>query len=292
MNEVRKIIQFSKFSVWSIVLLALLYSSCKDQVSTADFEKLEVKWKLIKNHLAESPYGECEFIFINNSGNTISSDDWTLDFNQITFFEESKGDTSIGKIVHINGYLHRFIPGSKFTIKAGDSIKYRYISPEPIIKAGYAPRGGYIVLQSKPIAIQEIQVSGFDQLENVFPDSNILSSVPTALSIYDHNAMIQGLLGSDQNCPIIPSPNKYEKTNLTFILTKETSINYSSEFENEAIYFQTFLDKHLNVKVNRNKNGSENDGNINLQFKKEIIGSESYELLINDKSIHSFYLNI
>ena len=86
------------------------------------FEKLTLKWRLIKNPANESGANKAAFIFINNGPETIKTGKWSLYFNQSFLKPKQPADLANGKIEHLNGDLYRYVPHSNFTLRQGDSL--------------------------------------------------------------------------------------------------------------------------------------------------------------------------
>ena len=227
-------------SFLSFFFIILIIYGCYQKEN--DFTKFELSWHFVRNELqGDKPVGVARMIFRNQGKNDIKAGSWHIDFNQITFFEKSKGDTTIGEINHVNGYLNRFTPGNSFVIKAGDSLVYEYISNEPFIKAGYAPRGAYVVDGDKITELPEIRVSGFENLNNVFPDPAILATVPTAENTFDYNQLIQSYKSVDLRSKIIPGPEFSKKLPDSFILTSDVAIVTDLSTIGEAEFLGDFL---------------------------------------------------
>jgi len=256
----------------------LLISSCQPKTQKLDLALLEVNWRLIKNFIDDSPKAECQLIFKNNGQTVITHENWSLDFTQIMFFEQSIGDTTIGVINHVNGYLNRFIPGSKFKIQPGDSLIYNYVSPSPIIKASYAPAGAYIVTDGKAIEIRDIQITGFDDLAKVFPDTTVYKTVPNADNTFDKYQKIHSFGTDEEKCPIVPTPLSYQPNGQSYVFGENSIISFDAIFESEAQYLQDFLKNQLtlNTKI-QIKNGN-TSGGINLVLNPKIEGKEAYEI--------------
>jgi len=231
-----------------IILPVYLLTGCStsSQKTAERLEQLEVKWSLVQNHHPDR-LSEVQFVFINNGTREVKYGNWVMDFNQDTFLPHSMADSTKGLVEHINGYLFRFIPGEAFVIKPGDSLVFDYIYRRPVVKECLAPTGAYFVINkgtSKEMIVQndDITVLPFDDLERVFPDPDIRSTVPNARNKFERNQNI-AVLPHDQTGKIIPTPFQIRKTEGTVELNEQTVIYYEKGLENEAEYLVLTIER-------------------------------------------------
>jgi hexosaminidase len=176
-----------------------------------------------------------------------------MDFNQNTYMPHSMADPAKGLVEHINGYLFRFTPGETFLIQPGDSLVFNYISNRHFVKESLAPIGAYFVINKgtgKEMIIQndDVTVLPFDDLERVFPNPDIRSTVPTARNKFERNKNIT-VLQHDQTGKIIPTPFQVRETEGTIELNEQTVIYYEKGLENEAEYLVSTIERLFGVSL-------------------------------------------
>ncbi len=179
-----------------------------------------------------------EFIFANNSQTTVKYGDWALYWNQNTLRMSEMSDSLLGVVEHLNGDLYRFLPGKEFMLKPGDSVAVRYSYKGYLIKNSDSPAGAYFVINlgqdnESVVLPGSFTTAPFVNLQAIFPDPEILSTVPTAANQYASNHNIT-TLASARAGKIIPTPAKMVQLPGKVQIIESTSITHEKGLENEA----------------------------------------------------------
>lgn len=220
------------------IAAAALISACSAGTNTNDsnFSDLSVRWRVIEN----TPDETCiaEFIFANAGKATLKQDNWALYWNQNTLRMAEMPDSEKGVVEHVNGDLYRFNPRSTFELKPGDSLTVRYSYRGFLIKNSDSPSGAYFVINigqenESVILPKSFTTVPLDNLQAIFPDPDIMSSVPTAANQYASNLNIRELPKS-QSGKIIPSPAQMVHLPGKVQVTGSTVISHQRGLENEA----------------------------------------------------------
>ena len=257
--------------------------------NTKEFEQLTVKWKLVENTKKEKETCKAAFTFINNGSVAVNTGNWAMYFNQNTLVPMPSDESDKGAVEHINGDLYRFVPGSSFKINPGDSLVFGYRYKGMLVKERDAPIGAYFVLNSKNnvetiVKAGDVTVSPYNDLYRVFPDSAVVSTVPTAASQYILNQHIP-VLPPDQVGKIIPTPFRTKPGKGSVVLNESTLVYYASGLEKEALFLVTSVEKHFGTKLLMRKGKGTEPNSITLEtvpLKVNGISEEAYKLAVTE----------
>ena len=252
--------------------------------NTSEFEKLTIKWRLIKNPKSETETNKSAFTFINNGAETIKTGNWALYFNQSFLKPMQSDELTQGKIEHLNGDLYRYVPDSSFTLRQGDSLIFEYEAAGILFNEKYAPQGAYIVYDDSKIIAKDLNIASITDYSDIFSDSAFVATIPTASNQYLINQNIPDL-PTDDIGKIIPSPYSIKSGKGSVTLDKTSTIYYSNSLKNEASYLVTLMDKYLGAKL-KMKEGVGTDANsISLKTAPLIvneISNEAYSLAVHE----------
>ena len=222
-----------------------------------EFQKLTIKWRLIKNPQSETETNKAAFTFINNGTDTIKTGKWWLYFNQSFLKPKQSDDLTKGKIEHLNGDLYRYVPDSGFTLRPGDSLLFEYEGAGILFNEKYAPQGAYIVCDDSKIIAKDLTVAPLTDYTNIFSDSAFIATIPTAANQYLINQNIP-VLPSGSIGQIIPSPYTIKPGKGGVTLDKTTTVYYSNSLKKEADYLVSLMEKYLGTKLKMKEgNGTE-----------------------------------
>jgi len=248
--------------------------------------ELKVKWQLLEN----TREGTCiaEFSFVNNSQEIVKYGDWALYFNQNTLQPAEMPNAKLGVVEHMNGDLYRFLPGEAFMLKPGDSVAIRYSYSGFLIKDRDAPVGAYFVVnlgneKEKVVLPNSFSTAPFDNLEAIFPDPDILSTVPIASRQYTNNQIIT-TLPKTQVGKIIPSPAKMTSSSGKVQIDKSTVVAYNKALENEAQMLAASIQKLFGIKLRLAEGTAPSKNAIELKtspLSVSGVSAEAYHLSIS-----------
>ncbi len=226
------------FIMLYLIFVLGISNSCSKQNSDNSnaFSQLHVKWRLVENKIHEGTIAE--FSFINKSEVPVKYGNWSLFFNQNTLHVGKLFNQGLGAVEHVNGDLYRFFPREEFLLIPGDSISIKYSYKGHLIKKSDCPAGAYFVVNAREknemVELPgQFTISGFENIEHIFPDPEILSTVPTPANEYHKNQTINALSGVEFG-KILPSPVSLEQTSGYFKLNEKTRIHFEEGLENEA----------------------------------------------------------
>lgn len=235
----------------AIAFISLLLACNSGAVKNkAALTPMDVKWQMKKNSATETCHAM--FIFLNNGNDTVKYGNWALYFNQNTLDMGEMPDAEKGTVEHVNGDLYRFLPGKAFVLKPGDSITVNYFYKGFMVKYSDAPAGAYFVFEpgkeSESIVTPgSFTISPFDNLEDIIPYPEVISTVPTAANQFVHNQNITALSG-EQVGKIIPSPQKMVPLPGKLQVDAATVISYKKGLENEARFLAVSMQKLFGIK--------------------------------------------
>jgi len=272
-------------SIVALTCLVLL-SACSSGTDThATLSQVAVKWKFLENR----PDVSCSaaFTFINRSSETIQQGNWALYFNQNTLRMGQMPDSLKGVVEHINGDLYRFLPGKEFIVNPGDSIIIGYSYSGYMIKDSDSPAGAYFVTnlgKENELVVMpgSFTTTSFDNLQAIFPDPDILSTVPTAANQYLKNQDIT-TLSKAQTGKIIPTPAKMVQSPDKVQINEATVIAYQNGLENEAQILTESVKKlfGINLTVVEGKAAANNAIELSIVPVTVLgVSSEAYQLSV------------
>lgn len=268
-----------------IYLICLNFGSLGAKVDNSDkFEKLALKWRLIKNPANESGANKAAFIFINNGPETINTGKWSLYFNQSFLKPKQPADLANGKIEHLNGDLYRYVPHSNFTLRQGDSISFEYEADGILFNEKYAPQGAYIVYDDSKIINKDLNIVPITDYTNIFPDSEFVATLPTAANQYVINQKIP-VLPTDKIGKIIPSPYSIKSGKGGVTLDKNATVYYSKTLKKEAEYLASLMEKYLGKKLKIKEGNGAEANSITIKtapLKINGVSAESYSLTVGE----------
>ncbi len=264
-----------------LFLITILLKSCAtpktDEISVSLF------WKMGKNQVEEGFY-ENTFLLVNE-GNKPLDKHWIIYFNQMP--AAIKSDNNLpAHIQQISSSYYKIFPSSSYReLAPKDTLAITFRAQGSILKNSGAPEGAYIVgkdkngkeLPPKSILIRaepfkyDFQWSrtGFDELP--YPDGNYLYEKNKILSKEVH------LRKTD----IFPSIKSVKELGGKFSFTKEVSLKYDPEFENEALLLKEKLHFLYQCEIAEN-------APTQIFLKKQtatVINSEYYEMDLNNGQV-------
>lgn len=245
----RKSFKYIALIVSLFYLIALNIGCSETKLANSnEFEKLTIKWRLIKNPKSETETNKAAFTFINNGTDTIKTGKWSLYFNQSFLKPKQSDDLTKGKIEHLNGDLYRYVPDSGFTLRQGDSLLFEYEGAGILFNEKYAPQGAYIVYDDSKIIAKDLDIAPLTDYTNIFSDSAFIATIPTAANQYLINQNIP-VLPSGTIGKIIPSPYTIKPGKGSVALDKTTTVYYSNALKKEADYMVSLMEKYLGTKL-------------------------------------------
>lgn len=278
------------YSTTLIVSLILLYScSTRNDKDNLGITQLEINWRLVGNNPDETC--QAEFKFINGGDEIISNENWILYFNQNTLATAEMPDSLLGIVEHVNGDLYRFLPGKNFRVKPRDTIIVKYAYKGFLIKERDSPVGAYFV-HSPGKKNEQVLIPGkfsadpFDNLEAIFPDPAILSTVPTASNQFEKNKIIT-VLPSSKVGKIIPRPARLRSLPGRVAINDSTKIFYTKALENEATFLAASIKKLFGIELSLAESNVNSDNTIKLGLAPgnvQHLTAEAYHLLIKEDS--------
>lgn len=265
----------------------LLITSCRTspEVNQTGLSELNVRWQMVENTAQQTC--NAEFTFINDGLSVINYGNWALYFNQNTLRMGEMPDSSKGVVEHVNGDLYRFLPGKEFTVKPGDSIIIGYSYKGFMIKDSDSPAGAYFVNNlgndnETVILPGSFYIAPFDNLQAIFPDPDILSTVPTAANQYTKNKDIR-ILTKTQTGKIIPTPAKIVSSPGKVQINEATVIAYQKGLENEAQILTESVEKLFGINLSVKEGKSSMNNAIELSLEPVMVSgvsAEAYQLSI------------
>lgn len=240
-------------------------------------EKIQVKWELIDNNYQGQRRSLTKFTIINRSNHPIPPQGWDLWFSNMRSIDVNsiQGDFTIK---HINGDLYKLSPSGSFDgLGISDSLEIRMEIKNRIPNFTDAPSGLYITSDLIEPSIQPItNVSALPFSYSAEHDKKVLSE------LYDKNEKIKIKINEPIPLSIIPSPKRLTLTNKHFILDRGVKIIGADEFHREI--------KRIKGEIFSSNLGEQEgfteDSENTIRFEKlSSLGSEAYELIINENEI-------
>ncbi|MDO8951477.1 MAG: glycoside hydrolase family 20 zincin-like fold domain-containing protein, partial [Draconibacterium sp.] len=273
----------------SVFIVFVFLASCSGSVKNPGqfSEKLVVTWEHLENVWGEPTNSRSCFTFINK-GNSELNSHWVLYFNQATIMPVNGGDSLIGRIEHINGDFYRFVPGEKFLLQPGDSIRIEYGYKGVMIKESDSPTGVYMVFYGETEKQQIVQLKNYtakpySDFSKIFSGMDELVTNPRNQYIKNQSL---SLLNSESVGKIIPSPFDAVYGKSEFKLNAETQVFYQAEFKNEADFLVSAIESNTGLKL-QIKEGKSSGGNLIELKTAEInvngITKEAYQLKVSSK---------
>jgi hexosaminidase len=171
----------------------------------------------------------------------------------------------------------------------GDSLVFDYALRGWVVKESFAPDGAYFVVNRGArnelvVRSNDIVVMPFDDLDAVFPDPDIRSTVPDAANKFERNRHIE-TLPYDQVGKIIPTPFRTRSTRGTVELNERTEIYFEKGLENEADYLVSTINRIFGVRLPKKEGKGQGAHSISLglaSLQVNGVSREAYLLTIAD----------
>ncbi|SFG83541.1 family 20 glycosylhydrolase [Pedobacter insulae] len=235
---------------------------------------LSVMWQLLGNdHLGKAQF-LASFTLFNKGKTEIDLKDFKLYFSYPRVINSVI--SSNAKFENLSGEFCRIVfDGNAKSLKSGEKVIVEYIANGKSKNYTDAPSGLYIVFNKQPD--QGYPIVNFER--DYLLDKEVAQLKLAPAKVYEENKQIADL-PMENLVPILPSPNEYKAKTGNFILYKNTTLNFASEFESEANLFNEELSKLLGVKLTSSK--AENS----IILKKiEGLVDEAYELSVKENRI-------
>jgi len=272
--------------LFGIVVLSGCSGSVKNPEQYSD--QLIVTWEHLENSWSKPESSKSLFTFKNNSSTPLKYGDWILYFNQATIMPINGKDSLIGKVEHINGDFYRFVPGSKFVLQPGDSLKVEYSYDGVMIKESDSPTGVYVVFYGETEKQQIVQLKNYtarpySDFSKIFPGMENL--VTNAQNQFIKNKSLSKLEYGNFG-KIIPGPYEIVYGKSEFKLNAETRIYYQPDLKNEADYLVSSIENTTGLKLQIEEGKSSGGSSIELKTSEiEVngIANEAYQLKVSLK---------
>ena len=247
---------------------------------------MALTWEMGKNNV-QPGYYESTFS-VKNTGTHALNADWTIYFNQINpiFSAQTAADASL-KIEWITSTCHKIVPTAHYqSLEPGETMKFTYRCRGSLTREAFAPEGAYIVMRDKKgneLTPQNIPIEVVPFTHSYqWSDSTEKFPYSDGKYVYEQNAFFSDSYKPDSTT-IFLHPKSLVKSTRVSSFSKSVHLNYTSEFENEAVFIKEKLTAEFGCTVSEN-------GETLVELKKlntrEKYPDEYYEISINNNNFN------
>ena len=256
----------------SICSIILLFSNCKNDTITLE-KSLDVVWKIDSVSLDPSLTHITQTIK-NNSGNALTADNWSIDYNHIGGRVQTSSMPADITIKNLKGDYFRLAPTSSFaSLTPGASKTFKYAVTGFLDKMSETPAGIFAVIDGSP---EQVNLT----VEGVNDDTMDPIGPTTAATRFVKNNRLS-ILPKDDLLPFIPSPSSYQYLDESKVIGKIVSVTSSEELKNELNFLKDGLSK-LGISIKE----TEDNADITLALERSNDGAEeSYLMRIDNDAI-------
>ena len=267
-----------------LFLSGLLLAACHSQKTGES--AVVLTWEMGKNNV-QPGYYESTF-FVKNTGTNALSADWTIYFNQINpiFSAQTAADDPL-KIEWITSTYHKMVPTAHYqSLEPGETMKFTYRCRGSLTREAFAPEGAYIVMRDKKgneLTPQNIPIEVVPFTHSYqWSDSTEKFPYSDGKYVYEQNAFFSDSYKPDSTT-IFLHPKSLVKSTRVSSFSKSVHLNYTSEFENEAVFIKEKLTAEFGCTVSES-------GETLVELKKINTGEkypdEYYEISINNNNFN------
>lgn len=233
-----------KSSGLGLILFSLLFLSGCMEVKKPQLPKsseLEVKWEVLTNMYQGKNQVLSAFTIYNRSAMTFENKGWEMFFSQMPPTPIVEDSARVARVVHINGDWFKMVPGEKFRLNPGDSIRVAYCGTGFNIKRTDGALGIYFVFYNDKgeelgiVAAGKQTIAPFtrpEQLQRTAIDETV---VPTTQGRYADNLSLS-LLPESQQAGIIPTPLSVKSGSEKILIDNSWTVYFGEGLETEAGY--------------------------------------------------------
>ncbi|WP_428657858.1 family 20 glycosylhydrolase [Runella sp.] len=244
---------------------------------------LKISWEIIENNHQGKSASLTAFTITNTDKKALPKSGWVMYFNFVR-----KVDTTLSadlKIRHINGDLFQLLPTANFQgLKPGASVQVNAVSEAWVVNFTDAPAGLYWVWDQQPekaYSLTDYTITPSTQPRQYQRFAGDKMGLITPAMIFAQNKSIQDI--PEKELPkILPSPQQYRETGVSFMVTPETKVFATGELKEEA----SFLNAQLSSMIGKPLASStrKTDGAIVFRVDSSL-SKEGYRLTVNEKGI-------
>jgi hexosaminidase len=260
-----------------IAAMGLMLLACRLSDKTIS---LAITWGVDKNYAQdESTVHDATFEIVNTGTVHLSSDNWSLYWNQAPHDIISHTGSDQLHVRRINGDFYEMKPTDQFSLAPLERISVTITCEGAMIKESDGPLGVYVMGENQNfIPIEDVTILPFSSADQVNRSSDDLE--PTANPDYLHEAHnYLTVLPDDQLYPMIPMPKSVSREDSSYTFTDQLQVYYPDSLQQEVEY----LTDGLKSAVRRVNDRSSVD--IVLDIDPSLSQSEAYQLDINADGI-------